>query len=72
MDNLARGWAIVWAHLAHGHWLAIQIPIWTAVAISIWVAMSEARRKPKDEDADDGRLTPKRRAPLEGSGRDLP
>ena len=48
MENLARGWAIVWAHM-HGHiagWIAILTPL----AVGWWIVFWVARRKRNGED----------------------
>ena len=70
MDDLARGWTILWAH-GHGRMAAIaaiMIAVLAAVAISFGFAILTVLRRRRHKEADE-RLGPKRRAPLPGPDR---
>ena len=78
MDDLARGWAIVWANM-HGHgavWIGSMVAtsVATSVAtwVAIWIAVREdgAARKRAEQDADDNDLRPKPRTLIQGSEKD--
>lgn len=71
MDDLARGWAILWGE-DHGRLAgvaAVMIAVLASVAISLGVAVLTVVRRRRRKDDSESTLRPKRRAPLPGPDR---
>jgi len=65
MDDLARGWAIVWEH-AHGH----SVAVWIAIFIAIWIPVGIAWQQKTNEKPDAEDFRPIKRTPIPGSEKD--
>jgi hypothetical protein len=65
MDDLARGWAIVWPHM-HADW-AVWIAILVAIMLPVWGARQQQKKNEKAEVQD---FRPIKRTLIQGSEKD--